>query len=218
MPRSISTSSPPASTSIIDGPANSVYEVNMISPPRGPENPHGNAFRTEATLLASEAQAKRRVNSAQPAFWRIVNPTRKNRLGQPVAYRLVPGENAPPFAPARRRRAEAGGLRGAQPLGHSLSPQERYAAGDYPNQHPAGDGLPVWTAADRTVNDTDLVVWYVFGHTHVPRPEDWPVMPVARTRLLAQARRLLRTQPGARCAAADGLRRRDRWLNHDSSM
>ena len=44
----------------VDGPDNAVYEVNMVSPPRGPENPHGNAFRAEATLLASEAQAKRR--------------------------------------------------------------------------------------------------------------------------------------------------------------
>ena len=44
---------------------------------------------------------------------------------------------------------------------------------------PTGDGLPTWTAADRPIADTDLVAWYVFAHTHVPRPEDWPVMPVA---------------------------------------
>ena len=56
---------------------------------------------------------------------------------------------------------------------------ERYAAGDYPNQHPTGDGLPKYTAADRSLVNTDLVVWYVFGHNHVPRLEDWPVMPVA---------------------------------------
>ena len=56
---------------------------------------------------------------------------------------------------------------------------ERYAAGEYPNQHPGGSGLPEWTAADRPIIDTDLVVWYTFGHHHVPRPEDWPVMPVA---------------------------------------
>ena len=58
-------------------------------------------------------------------------------------------------------------------------PRERYAAGDYPNQHLGGAGLPAYTAADRPLENTDLVVWYSFGAHHVPRPEDWPVMPVA---------------------------------------
>jgi primary-amine oxidase len=57
-------------------------------------------------------------------------------------------------------------------------PQERYAAGEYPNQHPTGDGLPNWTKANRKVDDTEIALWYVFAHNHVPRPEDWPVMPV----------------------------------------
>jgi primary-amine oxidase len=57
---------------------------------------------------------------------------------------------------------------------------ERYPAGDYPNQHPGGAGLPEWTAADRPLEDTDVVVWYSFGAHHVPRPEDWPVMPATR--------------------------------------
>ena len=46
-------------------------------------------------------------------------------------------------------------------------------------QHPTGDGLPRWTAANRSIENTEVVVWYVFGHNHVPRLEDWPVMPVA---------------------------------------
>ncbi|MGZ4431801.1 MAG: copper amine oxidase, partial [Gaiellales bacterium] len=52
-------------------------------------------------------------------------------------------------------------------------------AGEYPNLHPGGAGLPEWTGADRRIDGEDIVVWYTFGHHHVPRPEDWPVMPVA---------------------------------------
>ena len=61
-----------------------------------------------------------------------------------------------------------------------FSPRERYAAGDYPNQHPGGAGLPAYTRADRRIVDTDVVVWYTFGAHHVVRAEDWPVMPVTR--------------------------------------
>jgi primary-amine oxidase len=56
---------------------------------------------------------------------------------------------------------------------------EKYAAGDYPNQSGGGDGLVKWTAADRPIADEDVVFWYTFGHTHIPRPEDYPVMPTS---------------------------------------
>jgi primary-amine oxidase len=163
----------------VDGPENAVYEVNMTAPPTGPANPHGNAFRAEAALLASEESAKRRVNAATSRFWRVVNHARRNRLGQPVAYRLIPGENAPAFV-----QPEAAVMKRAAFAAHNLwvtpyRASERYATGDYPNQHPTGDGLPVWTRADRPLVDTDLVVWYVFAHSHVPRLEDWPVMPAS---------------------------------------
>jgi len=66
------------------------------------------------------------------------------------------------------------------------SPEERRPAGEYPNQHEGGDGLPAWTEADRDLTDTDVVLWYSFGVTHVPRPEDWPVMPVELAGFLLQ--------------------------------
>ncbi len=162
----------------VDGPNNSVSEVNTVGVPMGPENPHGNAFKAEETLLTTEKQAQRRVNSGTSRFWRIKNPSRKNRFGKPVAYRLIPGENAPPMA-----QNDSGIMRRASFTKNHLwvtpyRANERFAAGDYPNQHPTGDGLPVWTQADRPVEDTELTVWYIFGHTHIARPEDWPVMPV----------------------------------------
>jgi primary-amine oxidase len=60
-------------------------------------------------------------------------------------------------------------------------PQERYAAGDFVNQHAGGSGLPAFVADDAAIDNTDLVVWHTFGLTHFPRPEDWPIMPVDYT-------------------------------------
>ena len=163
--------------SSIDGQKNSVYEVNTSGAPIGPDNPHGNAIIATETLLATEKQAQRKVNSSSARFWKIANPGKKNRHGKPVSYRLIPGENSPAMA-----HADSGLMRRAAFTSSNLwvtpfNPEERFAAGDYPNQHPTGDGLPVWTKADRPVEDTELTVWYVFGHTHIARPEDWPVMP-----------------------------------------
>lgn len=59
-------------------------------------------------------------------------------------------------------------------------PDELDAAGRYPNQAMGGDGLPRFAARDESIVDTDVVLWHTFGITHIPRVEDWPVMPVHR--------------------------------------
>jgi primary-amine oxidase len=164
----------------VDGIRNSVVEVATETDELGPDNPHGNAFHAVERPLRTELEARREVAPAEARLWRIVNASVRNRLGRPVAYDLVPGHNVASFAArgsSLRRRAGF--------LDHHLwvtpyDPGERYAAGEYPNQHPGGDGLPAWTAADRPIEDADLVVWYTFGAHHIPRPEDWPVMPVVR--------------------------------------
>ncbi len=162
----------------VDGPRNSVYEINTVSDPEGPENPHYNAFHAEATLLGTEAGAKRVIDPLSGRFWLVTNPESRNRLGDPVAYKLMPGENVLPFA-----RPQASVIKRAEFMTRHLwvtpfRARERYAAGDYPNQHPGGDGLPRYTRNDESLENTDLVVWYTFGAHHVVRPEDWPVMPV----------------------------------------
>jgi primary-amine oxidase len=163
----------------LDGANNSVYEVNTVGVPTGPDNPHGNAFVAEETLLSTEQQAQRRVNSATARFWRVVNPNKTNRLGRPVGYRLVPGENCPPFVQPDATIMRRAGFTANHLWVTPYNPHERYAAGEYPNQNPGGDGLPKWTQANRNVDNTEITLWYVFAHNHVPRPEDWPVMPAA---------------------------------------
>jgi primary-amine oxidase len=38
--------------------------------------------------------------------------------------------------------------------------------------------LPRYIAKNRPIENQDIVVWHSFGHTHVCKPEDFPVMPV----------------------------------------
>ena len=44
-------------------------------------------------------------------------------------------------------------------------------------------GLAKFTENNRGIADCDLVTWHTFGLTHVPRPEDWPVMPTEYAKL-----------------------------------
>uniref|UniRef100_B8HSD2 Amine oxidase n=1 Tax=Cyanothece sp. (strain PCC 7425 / ATCC 29141) TaxID=395961 RepID=B8HSD2_CYAP4 len=163
----------------VDGENNSVYEVNSEAVPPGPENPYGNAFIARKTLLTTETEAQRIIDPLSARYWVIANPTVNNSLGQPVAYKLIPGENALPFAHPDSAIIKRATFMTKHLWVTPYHPKENYPAGDYPNQHPGGDGLPRWTAANRSIDNTDLVVWYNFGHHHIPRPEDWPVMPVA---------------------------------------
>ena len=60
----------------------------------------------------------------------------------------------------------------------AFEPDELFAPGAYVNQGEHGPGLPEWTQQDRNLIDTDIVLWHTFGVLHIPRPEDFPVMPV----------------------------------------
>jgi primary-amine oxidase len=166
----------------VDGSGNEVYEVEAERMPPGPDNPWLNAFRQKSTRFETETDARREVDAAHSRTWRISNPNARNGLGQSTAYKLVPTMSTPtlmahPDSPIGRRAGFAQHNLWVTPY----APGERRAAGEFPNQHAGGDGLPRWTAQDRPIAGTDVVVWYTFGVTHFVRPEDWPVMPVEYT-------------------------------------
>jgi primary-amine oxidase len=162
----------------IDGERNRVVEVDTVALPVGPDNPHGNAFTIHETVLATEQAAQRNVDFNAARFWKIESTERRNALGQPTAYKLLPLSPVPVFSSPQSSVAKRAAFMTRQLWVTAYHPDELHAAGRYPNQSRGGDGLPAWTAADRPLVDADLVVWHSFGLHHIPRPEDFPVQPV----------------------------------------
>lgn len=162
----------------VDGPKNRVYEVDSV-PEENPDlDPGLNAWSVRSTLIRNESEGARDVDYMSSRAWLISNSESTNEMGDEVAFKLMPGPSAPPmfkegsFIHQRARFATHDLWVTAQ------HPDELFAAGDYPYQHPGVDGLPVYAEQGRSVVDTDVVVWYSFIAHHVVRPEDWPVMPV----------------------------------------
>lgn len=163
---------------MLDGQENSVIEVNCEPLPWGPNNPRGNAWVARETLLATESEAQRTIEPRSARYWKIINPQKRNGVGSPVAYKLVPGANTFPFFHEGSPQWQRGGFVRNHFWATAYDPNERFAAGDYPNQQAGGDGLPTYVQQNRSLVDANVVTWYTFGSNHVVRPEDWPVMPV----------------------------------------
>lgn len=163
---------------MVDGLGNAVEEVDVRGRPAGPDNPQGNAFGRSVTRLSRESEAARNADPAAARSWQIINPRRTNRLGRPVGYALHPQGQPTLLADESSSIARRAAFATRHLWVTRYHPEERYPAGDLINQHPGGAGLPSWVSRDRSLDGEDLVVWHTFGMTHVPRPEDWPVMPV----------------------------------------
>ena len=163
----------------VDGDRNNLYEVQTEALPPGPDNPHGNAWIQTKRLLASELEAQRTIDPLAARSWLITSADTRNALGGEPGYKLEPGSNVLPFWQPGSQQADRGGFAEKHLWGTPYAPRERYAAGEYVAQNPGFDGLVRYSAADRDLTASDLVVWYTAGAHHVARPEDWPVMPVS---------------------------------------
>lgn len=53
-----------------------------------------------------------------------------------------------------------------------------YAAGEFTNQSSQDTGIGEWANGVDNVRNTDNIVWCTLGFTHIPKAEDFPVMPV----------------------------------------
>ena len=163
----------------VDGARNRVVEMNTHPLPMGRDNPYGNAFRVEETVLEREIEARRRLSMETSRSWRVENPRMRTALGHYPGYALVSGANTLPYMHPSSSVRQRAGFVDAHVWVSAYDPEEMNAAGPFVNQNRGGEGLPAWTRADRPLVNRDVVLWYTLGTTHLPRPEEWPVMPVA---------------------------------------
>jgi primary-amine oxidase len=173
-----------------------VAEVNAEPLPVGPQNPHGNAFAVTETDLLSVHAAMRDPAPHKARAWKVKNPRMLNPVtGKPVAFKLVPTASSAPMLMQPTSLVGRRAFFASKAL--FVTPhddRQLYAAGEHVVQSEDCLGLKVWTREDKPLvgggggrgvaaghnddNEVDPVLWYSFGVTHLPRVEDFPVMPV----------------------------------------
>lgn len=162
----------------IDGEDNQLVEIDAARIPMGEQNPFGNAFTWTETPLRTEAEAQRVADTSVARVWEVRSASKKNYIGKPTAYHLLPQPTALLMADPASSVAARAAFATKHLWGTAYDHEERWPAGRYPNAHQGGAGLPAYTGDDRSIDGEDLVLWHTFGLTHIPRPEDWPIMPV----------------------------------------
>jgi primary-amine oxidase len=137
---------------------------------------NGAPIEVARTVLGKAVEAKREINHDTSRSWTIYNPSSLNGSRRPAGYTLMPMGNTAAVFPRSRER---------EPVGFALhhlwvTPHrdgQFYAAGAYPNHAKSDYADTLYSYADTSsVYDKDIVVWYSMGDTHVPRPEDFPLM------------------------------------------
>lgn len=143
-------------------------------------NPHGTGYTATDTLV-THSSGLDLAPDANRTF-KIVNPNQKNKInGKQIGYKIM----APPFqkilsAPDsfNYKRAE---FSSNNIYVTRYADRELYAGGWYTNQSRGGTGVRSWADRKDDVaggkHGEDLVVFVQFGINHIPRIEDFPVMP-----------------------------------------
>ncbi|KIW72758.1 hypothetical protein PV04_00933 [Phialophora macrospora] len=140
-------------------------------------NPHGNGYVAKTTVVDKPGGLD--LDASKSRVFMMQNDRIRNAVNQlPISYKI----QVPPMQGILAhedsfhfKRAEFGD--------HSIyltkyGHDELFSGGKYTNQSRGGDGIKTWAARNDKVVDDDIVVWVQFGMNHVPRIEDFPVMPV----------------------------------------
>lgn len=161
----------------IDGHKNSVVYDDVAKMPKSKLNPFGVGFVTERNFVENSGSVEQSpfTNRTYKVInENVVNPISKNPVGYKIAMpakQMILGDEE--SFNVKRAKFATKQLWVTKYRDHQL-----YAAGEFTNQSQKDTGLGEWADGKDAVRNDDVVVWATMGFTHVPRVEDFPVMPV----------------------------------------
>lgn len=162
---------------MIEGQNNRLVYTEAHAMPRDPVfNPHGTGYVAKETVIKKSGGYDQDWNANRT--FKIQNSSVRNPVNKmPVGYKI----SAPPFQPMladkdsfHHKRAE---FADHNIYATSYRDDELFAGGKYTNQSRGGSGVRAWAERNDDIEDKDLVVFVQFGMNHIPRIEDFPVMP-----------------------------------------
>jgi primary-amine oxidase len=163
----------------VDGRGQHRLRQRIGDPAGRPDNPYGLGLVVRNTPLRTEAEGSQDYDWATPADLEGRQRQRDERARAPRSG--TSWSRAACIPPLMDPASPV--LRRAEAIRHTLwvtpyHPDERWPCGEFPNLGDRDTGLALWTERNRSIENTDVVLWYVFGIHHITRPEDWPIMPV----------------------------------------
>jgi len=161
---------------MIEGYKNRVTYDEAHPMPRSNLNPHGTGYYVEETVI--EKSGGYDIDLNKNRMFKIQNAVVRNPINdKPVAYKI----QAPGFQKILSDK-DSFNYKRAEFADHDIyvvkyKDDELYAGGRYTNQSRGGTGVRAWADRKDNVKDEDVVVFVQFGINHIPRVEDFPVMP-----------------------------------------
>lgn len=163
----------------VDGHNNTAVLEDSLPVKMNPQtNPYGNYYEVRQTPIV--VSSCHDANNATNRVVKIVNPSKINPISQrPVSYKFTPHGTQLLLADPDSIQAKRALFAQHHIWVTKHKDGELYAAGRYTLQSSREHGgVADMVAREDRTEDEDIVVWNVFGLTHNPRVEDWPVMPV----------------------------------------
>jgi primary-amine oxidase len=162
----------------IDGAANEVHADHFIRETLPEASLRRSLWKLGTVCLEKEGPVKHDPKFTGGEILRIVNtgmktPVLKNNPSYWVHYDHDVTSLLTPDDPPQMR----GDFSSSAVWITRYKPEELWAAGDYPNLHPGGAGLPEFVKPAENIKGEDIVLWYTMGFRHPPRPEDYPILP-----------------------------------------